>query len=165
LKKSTLFCGIIGAAVAVVVMTLMTYNTPLAAYAQQEALTLDPNTYFAMDNATAEAYIRDSLGVEQNSTAAALVRENQVMNEETVEWIKEYLVSLIRQNMTSLIVSINNAGGMEVTNSETPPDYLDDEIVIDVGNAVGTPFSEFEGYEFQLGKIIAPNGTQVLPRE
>ena len=104
--------GIISAAVAVVAMTLLMHNTPLAAYAQQQGLTLDPNTYFAMDNATAEAYIRDYLGVEQNSTAAALVRENQVMNDETVEWIKEYLVSLIRTNMTSLTVSINDAGGI-----------------------------------------------------
>jgi hypothetical protein len=113
-----------------------------------------------MDNATAEAYIRDYLGVEPNSTAAALVREHQIMNEETLAWIKEFLISAIRNNMTTMTITIDQFGGMEVSNQDMPPDSLDDEIKIEFI----TPFSIVDGYKFQLGKIIAPNGTQILPR-
>lgn len=141
-------------------IVIIVVGASTAAHAR-EGLTLDPDTYFAMDNATADAYIKDSLGVEQNSTAAALVRENQVMNDETVEWIKEYLISAIRNNMNTMTITIDQFGGMEVSNQDVPADSWDDEIMVTIPM---TPFSIADGYEFQLGKIIAPNGTQVLPR-
>lgn len=153
------------AAIAISTTTMiiaMIMATAPAAFGQEGGeLTLDPGTYFAMDNATAESYIRDYLGVEQNSTTAALVRENQVMNEETVNWIKEFIISTIRNNLTSMVVTIDEYGYMAIS-SEAPEDGIRDDIEIVIDDV---PFDITENYQFQLGKIIAPNGTQVLPRQ
>jgi hypothetical protein len=39
---------------------------------------------------------------------------------------------------------------------------IGDGLFIDMGR---TEFSEANGHMFEMGKIIAPNGTQVIPRE
>jgi hypothetical protein len=113
-----------------------------------------------MNEDSAKIYIREELGAEENSTAADFIREYATMNEDTEAFIKEYLISAIRNNLTSISVTINEYGQMEVT-SEIIEDYINHDIKMEIDT---TPFTAENGYKFELGKILYPNGTQFLPR-
>jgi hypothetical protein len=83
------------------------------------------------------------------------------MDEDTEAFIKDYLVSVIMNNLTSMNVNIQDTGTMTVNNFHETPSDLSDNILISIDN---TPFTAENGYKFELGKIMYPNGTQFLPR-
>jgi len=116
-----------------------------------------------MDEDLAKTYVEENLVAgEKNSTAADLLRfveEYLTMNEVTEKFIKEYVISRIRDNLTSIAVSINDFGHLVVTTPGYPADYINDDITIEIDE---TPFKTIDGYRFELGKIIAPNGTQII---
>ena len=53
------------------------------------------------------------------------------MNEVTEKFIKEYVISRIRDNLTSIAASINDFGHLVVT-PEYPADYINDDITIEI---------------------------------
>lgn len=64
-----------------------------------------------MDENLAKTYVEENLVAgEKNSTAAAFVVEYLSMNEVTEKFIKENVISRIRDNLTSIAVSINDFG-------------------------------------------------------
>jgi hypothetical protein len=111
-----------------------------------------------MDEDLAKTYVEENLVAGENSTAAAFVEEYLTMNEVAEKFIKEYVISRIRDNLTSIAVSINDFGYLVVT-PEYPADYNNDVITIEIDER---PFKTIDGYRFELGKIIAPNGTQII---
>jgi hypothetical protein len=86
------------------------------------------------------------------------------MNEETLQYVKDYLTSVIQNNLTastSVIVNGDPAGTMSLMEQgESQTDSADDIFMI-----IGAGFSTENGYRFEEGKLIAPNGTQILPKE
>ena len=84
------------------------------------------------------------------------------MDEDTEAFIKEYLISTIRNNLTDFAVSISSEDGQMLINTFShTPNIIGDDLFFDIGN---TEFTEANGYSFERGKIVAPNGTQILPR-
>jgi len=85
-----------------------------------------------MDEDLAKIYVEKNLVAgEKNSTAAAFVEEYLTMNEVTEKFINEYVLSRIRDNLTSIAVSINDFGYLVVT-PEYPADYINDDITIEI---------------------------------
>jgi hypothetical protein len=79
--------------------------------------TIPVGEYLAMDEDLAKTYVEEYLVAGENSTAAAFVEEYLTMNDVTEKFIKEYVISRIRDNLTSIAVSINDFGYLVVTPS------------------------------------------------
>jgi hypothetical protein len=75
--------------------------------------------YLAMDEDLAKTYVEENLMAGENSTGGrAFVEEYLTMNEVTEKFIKEYVISRIRDNLTSIAVSIKDFGHLVVTTLE-----------------------------------------------
>jgi hypothetical protein len=72
-----------------------------------------------MDEDLAKTYVEENLMAGENSTGGrAFVEEYLTMNEVTEKFIKEYVISRIRDNLTSIAVSIKDFGHLVVTTLE-----------------------------------------------
>jgi hypothetical protein len=84
------------------------------------------------------------------------------LDTQTEALLKEYLVSVIMNNLTDVSLTIrDDTGQMFIDMFGNTPNQLGDDIFIDINK---TPFTAANGYKFEIGKITAPNGTQNLPR-
>jgi hypothetical protein len=146
--------------VVIIVTVAITAATAVATTTIPTAQAQLIGPFTLMDEDSAKIYIEEQLGAEENSTAAEYIREYSTMDAETEAFIKEYLISTIRNNLTTMVVTIDEYGHMAV-NSEIIQDYASDDITMEVDT---TPFTEENGYKFELGRILYPNGTQFLPR-
>ncbi len=89
------------------------------------------------------------------------------INEDSKTFLENYLISVIRNNLTSndsadMIMTLDGATGkMRITSNSGTPSYVEDDITILLYN---TPFKITNGYKFQNGELIASNGTKLLSR-
>jgi hypothetical protein len=85
------------------------------------------------------------------------------MNDETLQYLKEYLIATIQNNLTepASVIIDGQYGTMSIMDfGQKETDSIDDMLF-----NTGPGFSEANGYRFEDNRLFAANGTQLLPRE